>query len=200
MQGRGSFSRARAGGLVVSEFLTLFFVILVILLAMVNIFTLNSGDESVPPYRSANAMYVHQALERTRLAVLEYQEQFGALPGDDRHPLVIEGKTVAGNHDGRIDPENGEAAKVFADMASANILPEPAVRIRGIGLELLWVRFLAEGRLVAEDNYFRLKGMDRLEALAYDRKFDDGNPLNGLVFFFGDDDEVTFYSKLALYR
>jgi hypothetical protein len=199
MQGRGSFSRARAGGLVVSEFLTLFFVILVILLAMVNIFTLNSGDESVPPYRSANAMYVHQALESTRLAVITYREQFGALPGDDIHPMVVHGVKVTGNQDGRIDSLSGESAKVFPDMADAHLIPEPVVRIRGIELELLWLRLLADGKLLKEDNYFRLKGLTRDEAVAYDRKFDDGDPRVGDVVFFGDGDAVTFYSRLALF-
>ena len=198
MQEKGSLSGVRTRGLVVYEYLTLFFVIFIILIAVVNVFTLNRDDESIPPYRAANALYIHQALEQMQVSIMAYREQFGVLPGDDPRPVEIEGRMVAGNGDGRIDPEAGEAVKVFADMAFSGGVRDKLVRVRGRMLELLYVRFLSEGRVLREGNFFRLDGLERLEALAYDRKFDDGNPQDGDVLYFGDDDTVTFYCKLSL--
>lgn len=145
-------------------------------------------------------MYVHQALESQRIAVLAYVDTLGCLPGDDDHMVVIDGKKVVGNMDGKIDPATGESAKVFRDMALALIIPRSDVRIRGIELELLWMRFMSGGNLLMQGNFFRLKGLNRLEALAVDRKFDDGDPQGGDILSFGDSETVDFYSKLDLYR
>ena len=200
MRIRGSFSGDRAAGLVVYEYLILFLVIFFIIIAVVNVFTLNRDEKSVPPYRAANAMYMYQALERIQLSILAYKEQFGVLPGDDPHPMVIDGREIVGNQDGRIDPETGESAKVFSDMAFIGLIPEGEVRIRGRKLELLFVRFLSEGRVLQEGNFFRLKGVEYQEAVAFDRKFDDDVQKDGNVLYFGDEDLVTFYCKLDLYR
>lgn len=202
MQETGAFISARRKGLVAAEFLLLFFLILVVIIAVVNIFTLDSDDGGIPPYRSANAMYVYNALERSRIAVVQYHEMYGMLPGDDGHPRVVDGKVITGNEDGKIDPVAGEDRKVFADMLAAGVLPvkDGVVRIRGVELELLYLRFMAENKVLQQGNYFRLSGMNRLEALAFDRKFDDGNPDSGNVLFFGKGDNVDFYFKLVLHR
>lgn len=199
MQENSSFVRIRKKGVVAAEFLLLFFVVLLIIIAVVNIFTLDDGDDGIPPYRAANAMYVYNALERVRLSVVSYYDVFGALPGDDDLVAVIDGKEVKGNLDGRIDQSSGEAAKVFKDMAREGVLRKAEVRIRGLMLELLYVRFLSKGEVLQEGNFFRLVGMNRNEAVAMDRKFDDGRASEGDVLYVGDGDTVTLYYKLLLY-
>lgn len=196
-----SVKLARAGGYTQLEMLGGMLLVGGLILSLLYVvMSLNGGDDDIPPYRSANAMYIRNALEQQRILVGEYFEKYGMLPGDDTQPQMVEGREVAGDANGCIDAKNGESSKVFRDLAVLVGTPYQGVRIRGVDLELLWVRFMSKGKLLQEGNFFRLAGLNRKEALAFDRKYDDGDPNTGDALFFGDDDPVTFYYRLILYR
>ncbi|WP_461210037.1 hypothetical protein [Desulfocurvus sp. DL9XJH121] len=184
-----------------TEILTGVALVALLLFGLLSVVLSPGGDDGgVPPYRAANAMYVYNALERQRVAVLTYTDMTGMLPGDDTRPAMVDGVLVAGNDDGRIDSGRGEAAKAFVDLQETGVNPDREIRIRGLVLELLWVRLMSGGKVLVEDNFFKLPGVDRQEALAFDRKFDDGHQDAGNAVYLGNDDTVDFYYRLTLIR
>lgn len=171
------------------------------LLYMVNPLASDEDPDGVPVYRAANAIYISNALERQRVAIMNYYDMRGVLPGDDPVPREIDGELVRGNEDGRITLESGESAKVFADLYAAGLNPVPQVRVRSKDLKVLWVRLGADGHVLREGNFFKLEGLNRLEALGMDSRYDDGRSDAGRILFIpGDDDTVVLYSELDLYR
>lgn len=170
------------------------------LLAMVNPF---AGEESedIPAYRWANAMYIYNAIERQRVAVMSYVEMSGALPGDSAEAQEIDGRLVVGNGNGRIETGNGEKDKVFPDLFRAGINPEGHVRIRGKVLELSWMELKDGKKILGTGNFFKLPGVDPLEARAYDSRYDNGSSDSGDVVYARNESEgVDLYIKMNLFR
>lgn len=170
------------------------------LLYTVNPYASDDGD-GVPVYRSANAIYIHNSLESQRVAVLGYYDMTSALPGDDKTSFFIGDDLVVGDKDGRIERDNNEYLKVFADMHRSGLIADDEVRVRSKRLNLLWTSLVdGEGNALASGHFFRLKGINHLEAKAYDQLYDDGQWWSGRVFVIKQDDLVDLYVGFDLFR
>lgn len=187
---------------------TEFFVAVIVLFAVMGLaFGLMSfsgegdaGKRSVPPYRVANAMYIQTALENMRVSFETYQDTFGALPGDDARAATVDGETVRGNANGRIERWNGEDLKVFVDLVDAGVLDSDVVRIRGRILEVFWADLLVDGRPMGRGNYFFLSGIHLDEAFQLDRTLDDGSGNAGNIVYTENDGFADLYVKLELHQ
>lgn len=156
------------------------------------------GSQKVPPYRVANAMYIQSALERQRVAILNYMDLTGALPGDDARPADIGGVEVRGDGDGRIEKFGNENVKLFVDLAGAKLNRSDTVRVRGQVLDLYWASLDVGGRQLAPGNFFYLSGIHPAEAIALDARFDDGQSDRGDIVFSVKDDKADLYVRLKL--
>jgi len=184
---------AQAAGFTFLEFSVALGFLSLILLGLVLL--VSSTDDSSPypditPYKWSNALYTWNQVERLRTAVQLYQDQFNGLPGDVPH----------GNANGFIDKELGEADTVFDDLRASGVLPDPPVLVRGRKVVLYYAELRAEGQPLTKGHFFKLEGMDRLEALALDRKFDDARGDSGAVIIARrDEDRVDCYIGLELF-
>lgn len=146
-------------------------------------------------------MYIYNALERQRVAVMSFQDLYGQLPGDSDQPVEIDGVRIAGNSNGKIETENGEYRKVFYDLYVAGVLPGDKVRVRSRPLQLFYVVLREGDKVLGEGHFFKLSGIHMLEAKAYDLKYDDGNSDKGNALYAkAENDTADLYVKLDLYQ
>ncbi len=174
------------------EFSMLLGLISLVLFGLITMFS--SVDDSpypdVTPYQWANTLYAHSQLERLRVAMLNYTDQAGGLPGD----------FPDGNGNGIIERELGEDATVFRDMIQAGVIPQEAFLIRGRVPEVYHTVLQAEGRVLGEGHFIKLAGFPRVEALALDRKYDDArNDSGNIIFSNNGTDDIDLFVKLVLY-
>lgn len=152
-------------------------------------------------YRTANAMYIYNALERQRVAAMSYYDQHGALPGDSTDMAVVEGREIRGNGNGRIEAYNLESEKFFVDLFKAGVNPVETVRVRGKKLKILWTRLMGDGEELGVGHYFKMTGLDAQDAAAFDYKYDDARSGTGdAVFVTRTDGSVTMYVRFELFR
>lgn len=181
---------ARAAGFTFLEFSVALGFLSLILLGLVLL--VSSTDDSSPypditPYTWSNALYTWNQVERLRTAVRLYEDQTGKLPGDYPH----------GNRNGRIEKELGEADLVFDDLRTSGVMPDLPQLVRGRRVVLYFAELRAEGQPLATGHFFKLEGLERLEALALDRKFDNARGDSGSIIIAArDDDRVDCYLAL----
>lgn len=184
---------ARAAGFTFLEFSVALGFLSLILLGLVLL--VSSTDDSSPypditPHTWSNALYTWNQVERLRTAVRLYQDQFNGLPGDSPH----------GNQNGRIEKEQGEADRVFDDLRDSGVMPDLPLLVRGRRVVLYFAELRAEGQPLATGHFFKLEGLERLEALALDRKFDNARGDSGSVIIAArDDGRVDCFIALDLF-
>lgn len=180
---------------------------LVALLVLGLLYTVNplAGDDegggSIPAYRSANAMYIYNSIERQRVALSSYYDLYGELPGDSSVPMEIDGRRIVGNANGKIEVPNHEKDKVFPELFQSGVAPVKIARIRGKVLELSWVTLKDGDKVLGTGHFFKIPGVHPLEARSYDLKYDDASSDSGDVFYARNPEEgVDLYIKLELYK
>lgn len=191
-------SRRSRRGRAVSELLVGVLIVSIVLLGLLYLWTEDDKPTEfgidVSPYRVANAVYAHNLLERYRLAVMNYIDMYGQLPGD-----VGAQANGTGRGDWRLERQYGEGERALADMADASVVPRGTLRVRGRELELAWVSLVADERELTGANYFVLRGFNRDEARAMDWKFDDGRNNDGdILYAVRGEDVVDLYMRLEL--
>lgn len=185
-------------GFALSEMLVGVLIFSSILLALLYMWTADGDDDAVgidvSPYRVANAIYAHGLLEGYRVAVMQYVDMHGYLPGDTGAPA-----NATGRGDWRIEREYGEDKAVFEALARAGVVPRGTLRVRGRELAFFWATLMSGEEGLQGANYFVLRGFNRDEARAMDWKFDDGRNNDGnILYAIVDDDVVDLYYKLEL--
>lgn len=173
----------------------------ILMLGLLAVFNPFSDDEDISAYRSANAMYIFSALERQRVAALNFYDTYGALPGDAPTAALVDGKQVKGNGNGRIEASSFENRKFFTDLFNAKLNPVENVRVRGKKLNVLWTRLLGDGEDIGEGHYFKLVGLNSADAYAFDYKYDNGHNGSGDVMYVKrTDGTVTLYARFELFK
>ena len=188
-----------------SEFVAAVFVVFLLVLGVLYVATPgeDSGAEEadVPVYRWANAMYTRNALERYRIAVMNYYDMHGQLPGDSSTDARNSTGGIIGNNNGRVEREIEENVKFFKDLYESGATPSEIIRIRGGILDFYWMNLYANNTLAGEGNFFKLPDFNRAEARALDYKFDDGwNDSGNIISSLNDNGTVDLYVKLLMYE
>ncbi len=188
-----------------SEFLVAVFVVFLLILGVLYVVTpgedSEAGDAGVPVYRWANAMYAHNALERFRIAVVNYYDMHGQLPGDSATDARNSTGGIIGNNNGRVERENEENVKFFKDLYASGSTPSETIRIRGGVVDFYWMNLYANSTLAGEGNFFKLPQFNKAEAKALDHKFDDGwNDTGDIISSLNDDGTVDLYVKFLMYE
>lgn len=189
-----------------SEFLVAVFVVFLLIVGFLYVVAPAGGDSEaeeagVPVYRWANAMYARNALERYRVAVMNYYDLYGQLPGDSATGARNSTGGIIGNNNGRVEREIEENIKFFNDLYESGITVSRTVRIRGRVLDFYWMNLYANNTLAGQGNFFKLPRFNRAEARALDYKFDDGwNDSGDIISSVNDDGTVDLYVKFSLYE
>ncbi|NJB67871.1 hypothetical protein GGQ74_001511 [Desulfobaculum xiamenense] len=189
--------RAGRRGFAISELLVGVLLLFAVLLGLLYIWTTDEGTQGrgldVTPYRTANAVYAYNLLESYRVAVMNYIDMYGHLPGDEG---AVNG---TGRGDWRIERALGEDALAVAELHASGVVPTANPRVRGCALDLYWVSLVADGRELGGANYFVLRGFNADEARAMDWKFDDKRADAGNILYSPVDDEhVDLFLKIKL--
>ncbi|MDY7001328.1 MAG: hypothetical protein SVS15_06060 [Thermodesulfobacteriota bacterium] len=187
-----------------SELVAAVFVVFLLILGVLYVATpgedSGAGDAGVPVYRWANAMYAHNALERYRIAVMNYYDMHGQLPGDSSTDARNSTGGIIGNNNGRVEREIEENVKFFKDLYASGVTVSETIRIRGGILDFYWMKLYANSTLAGEGNFFKLPGFNRAEARALDYKFDDGwNDSGDIISSLNDNGTVDLYVKFIMY-
>lgn len=170
------------------------------LLVIVNPFA-GDDNEDIPSYRVANAMYIYNAISRQKVALMNYIDMHGDLPGDSALPIMVDGRMIVGNGNQKIETENGEKDKVFPELFQSGVASQGYARIRSRDLELAWMVLKDGEKILGTGHFFKLSGINALEARAYDRKYDDDSSDTGHVLYARNKTEgVDLFIKLDLYR
>lgn len=143
----------------------------------------------IPPYRSANAVYIQRALQRWKMALNVAMDSSGALPGDaGSFSSPAPGEKRVGDNNGRVEKEKGENRQFFLDLYSGGYSPEPEIRIRGRVLDFYWADMSRNATSARDGHYLKLPNIHPDEVLALDLKIDDGNATSGAVLSFPNPD------------
>lgn len=160
----------------------------------------DTGELDVPPYRWGNAIYIYNALQRVETGARIYYDLHHAMPGDSPELFQNATTVIKGDADGRIERGRMENVKFFIDLYKSGILPEETIRIRAKPLDIYWVELKAEGKVLAEGNFFKLAGINVDEARALDYKFDDArNDTGSVIYSLNDDGSGDVYVNFELF-
>jgi len=188
-----------------SELVVAVFVVFLLILGVLYVATPGEDSEArdagVPVYRWANAMYAHNALQRYRVAVMNYHDMYGQLPGDSSTEALNSTGGIIGNNNGRVEREIEENVKFFKDLHESGITPSETIRIRGGTLDFYWMNLYANNTLAGQGNFFKLPSFNEAEARALDYRFDDGwNDSGDIISSLNDNGTVDLYVKFSIYE
>lgn len=178
------------------EFIVCIFIVLFLLMGVVYInlpggsdWEEGEGPPHIPPYRWANAAYIHNQLESLRVSVLGYKDMYNRMPGDSGR----------GDHL-RIEKGLGENRKFFKDLHDAGYIRREEVLIRGRDLDVYWTVLGVNGN-ATQGNFFKLPGVNIHEARAVELKYDDGRNYAGNVLYSVKEGagEADLFVRLELY-
>lgn len=158
-------------------------------------------DYGVSPYRAFYADYIRNNLNGWKSAILSFKGTNGALPGDCATPRAANSSgQFIGDNNGRVEREKEENLKFFQDLYAAGLASDPRILVRGRTMDFYWADLTKNGATAVPDNYMKLPGIHHDEALALDRKTDDGDRRSGdVVFFDNPDGSVDLFVRFNPY-
>lgn len=142
--------------------------------------------------RHAQAMHARSRIVELRLALENFVDQYGALPGDfSRGDFGLH----QGNGDGAIDQGVAEEGDVFRDLHQANQIPSDTPLFLGERFSVAWCDPPVNGTRAG--HYIRVPSLDEGVARYVDSRLDDGLPEKGSIVVTPGIGGATLYARVG---